>query len=409
MHHSSESVAALASALAKAQIELANPEKSLTGSIRSSRAGEVDRTFRYAPLAAGLDVVRKTLGKHELAVMQTTAVDQPSRLVNLTTVLAHSSGEWISSDWPICQLAELASPHRMGAALTYARRYSLFALVGIAGEDDLDAPDLNVKAEQSDSQSQAPIAAQAAFGAALGSSGPLPSHGGQRVSDNPELGADQSEQTRSQLIEKVAGLANTEQATEWARNTLPVKNRLAARDAQQLEEAFAAKLTLLSEQSNEQGASRPSKLTESAQLNAQLSRNGNALELRLNPRRRDKAHLKYVAAQACLICGREPSDAHHLRFAQPAALGRKVSDEFCVPLCRTHHREVHRSNDERNWWQRFAIDPLSIAARLWNRSHSTQPLVIASAETSNGKLSKLTKPRAKKRKSVNLNELTKAN
>ena len=101
MHRSSDSVAALAAALAKAQIELINPEKSLTGSIRSERRGDGDRSFRYAPLASGLDVVRKTLGKHELAIMQTTAVEQPLRLVNLTTVLAHSSGEWISSDWCI--------------------------------------------------------------------------------------------------------------------------------------------------------------------------------------------------------------------------------------------------------------------------------------------------------------------
>src|SRR5215475_7830319 len=125
MHRSSESVAALASALAKAQAEMINPEKSLTATIRSGRAGEGERAFRYAPLSSGLDIVRKTLGRHEIATVQTTAVDQAAGTVNLTTVLAHSSGEWIASDWPVCHVAETATPHRMGAALTYARRYAL--------------------------------------------------------------------------------------------------------------------------------------------------------------------------------------------------------------------------------------------------------------------------------------------
>ena len=143
MPRSSESVAALASALAKAQAELVNPEKSLTATVRTGRAGErPERTFRYASLASGLDIVRKTLGQHEIATVQTTALDQSAGMVNLTTMLAHASGEWIASDWPVCAIADMASPQRMGAALTYARRYALFTLVGIAGEDDLDAPDL---------------------------------------------------------------------------------------------------------------------------------------------------------------------------------------------------------------------------------------------------------------------------
>jgi hypothetical protein len=142
MPRSSESVAALASALAKAQAELVNPEKSLTASIRTGRLGEGERSFRYAPLSSGLDIVRKTLGQHEIATVQTTAIDQTAGMVNLTTTLVHASGEWIASDWPVCLIAETANPQRMGAALTYARRYALFTLVGIAGEDDLDAPDL---------------------------------------------------------------------------------------------------------------------------------------------------------------------------------------------------------------------------------------------------------------------------
>src|ERR1700746_3551306 len=142
MPRSSESVAALASSLAKAQAELINPEKSLTATIRTGRAGEGERSFRYAPLSSGLDIVRKTLGQHEIATVQTTAIDQAAGIVNLTTVLAHSSGGWIAPDWPVCPVGETERPHRMGAALTYARRYALFTLVGIAGEDDLDAPDL---------------------------------------------------------------------------------------------------------------------------------------------------------------------------------------------------------------------------------------------------------------------------
>src|SRR6516164_4137586 len=142
MQRSSQSIASLAAALAKAQAELVNPEKSLVATIRSDRPNGSEQTFRYAPLSSGLDIVRKTLGQHEIATLQTTAIDQTAGTVNLTTVLAHASGEWIASDWPVCAVSDTATPHRMGAALTYARRYALFTLVGIAGEDDLDAPDL---------------------------------------------------------------------------------------------------------------------------------------------------------------------------------------------------------------------------------------------------------------------------
>ena len=148
MQRSSETIGAIAAALAKAQAELTNPEKSLVATIRPDAPGEAERSFRYAPLSSGLDIVRKTLGQHEIATVQTTAIDQTAGLVNLTTVLAHASGEWIASDWPVCAIAGIATPHRMGAALTYARRYALFTLVGIAGEDDLDAPDLVTPQQQ---------------------------------------------------------------------------------------------------------------------------------------------------------------------------------------------------------------------------------------------------------------------
>src|SRR5712671_5910821 len=142
MHSASESIGTIAAALAKAQAELVNPEKSLLATIRGASPPETERTFRYAPLSGGLDIVRKSLGKYEIAIVQTTAIDKESGLVRLTTVLAHSSGEWLSSEWPVCPTSDMASPRRMGAALTYARRYALFTLVGIAGEDDLDAPHL---------------------------------------------------------------------------------------------------------------------------------------------------------------------------------------------------------------------------------------------------------------------------
>ena len=87
-------------------------------------------------------------------------------------------------------------------------------------------------------------------------------------------------------------------------------------------------------------------------------------------RRRDKAHLKFVASQPCLICGRQPSDPHHLRFAQPRAIGLKVSDEFTVPLCRGHHRQLHQAGNEVVWWDTFKISALPIAKALWEKTHS---------------------------------------
>ena len=114
MQRSSESIASLAAALAKAQVELVNPEKSLSATIQST--GGADQAFRYAPLSSGLDIVRKTLGQHEIATVQTTSVDENGGTINLTTVLAHASGEWIASDWPVCAISETA--HRRGAALT---------------------------------------------------------------------------------------------------------------------------------------------------------------------------------------------------------------------------------------------------------------------------------------------------
>src|SRR5262245_56588233 len=220
MPRSSESVAALACALAKAQAELVNPEKSLTAMIRSARPGEVERSFRYAPLASGLDIVRKTLGQHEIATVQTTAIDSEVGMVNLTTMLAHASGEWIASDWPVCPISEMANPQRMGAALTYARRYALFTLVGIAGEDDLDAPDL----------CGTPQSTKVSIG--LQTSPASRANGRGRVADRapraPTLSPDESSALREKLSGELAALQSLDDVTTWAQRALPAKNRLSS-------------------------------------------------------------------------------------------------------------------------------------------------------------------------------------
>jgi len=87
-------------------------------------------------------------------------------------------------------------------------------------------------------------------------------------------------------------------------------------------------------------------------------------------RLRDKDHRRFVLRQACLVCGRVPSDPHHLTFTQPRALGRRVSDEFIVPVCRVHHRELHRSGNEAAWWRKLNIDPIPIALRLWAQTRT---------------------------------------
>ena len=96
-------------------------------------------------LSSGLELVRRVLGRFGIVLIQTTPIDGERGLLSLQTTLAHASGQWIASAWPVCSLTELSTPHRMGPAMTYARRYALFAIVGIAGDNDLDAPDLNIK------------------------------------------------------------------------------------------------------------------------------------------------------------------------------------------------------------------------------------------------------------------------
>jgi Putative HNHc nuclease/ERF superfamily len=275
----------------------------------------------------------------------------------------------------------------MGAALTYARRYALFALVGIAGEDDLDAPDLHV-AEPDDArgavshQSTRPNGGDGqlgrrSFAKARAEPSPAPA--------DSRLRRKLSAVLRDQLLRDLGNLSSAEGAAIWARRILPAKNTLHEADARQVEEAFQAKLTAINAPSNRASESDRHDEPQAQPTNgdaapARLAATGQAAEAtdkselpHPEPRRvRDKDHLRFVSNQPCLICGRTPADPHHLRFAQSRALGRKVSDEWVVALCRGHHREVHRHGDERDWWEKSGIDPNVAARSLWLQSHPTR-------------------------------------
>src|SRR5216684_7417239 len=246
MQRSSESIGAIAAALAKAQIGLANPEKSLVATIRSPFPREGDRTFRYASLSSGLDLVRKALGKHEIATVQTTSIDQEAGLIRLTTVLAHSSGEWVSSDWPVCPVGETAAPHKMGAALTYARRYALFTLVGIAGEDDLDAPDLPGMKLDRGTAGPSNLEKPNGHAGATDSSPPYRKGSPRKLRPSvPILNAEASAAIRDRLAAEVAGLGSIEVGVEWARGSIAAKNTLTAADASAVETAFRDRMQVL--------------------------------------------------------------------------------------------------------------------------------------------------------------------
>jgi hypothetical protein len=391
MPRSSESIGAIAAALAKAQAEITNPEKSLTATIRSPFPREGDRTFRYAPLSNGLDIVRKALGRHEIATVQTTAIDNEAGLIRLTTILAHASGEWVSSDWPVCPVSETAAPHRMGAALTYARRYALFTLVGIAGEDDLDAPDLPAPAVPVSSPER-PVSSNKTAGMNGGrGAGPVPIRRNGKahtVAMKPVLDPDASAALRDQLLTDADRLSSADAAATWAHRIMAAKNSLLAADARRVEDAFATKIAVLGSGDGEV-VNPPLSSSELGQLpqtpraaepsdGSVSNRVDKSLLALPEPRRfRDKTHCKFVSKQPCLMCGRQPADAHHLRFAQHRALGRKVSDEFIVPLCRGHHREVHRSGDEATWWSKGGIDAIGAARALWTETHPVRSVAQA--------------------------------
>src|SRR5690242_17261982 len=257
----------------------------------------------------------------------------------------------------------------MGAALTYARRYGLFTLVGIAGEDDLDAPDLT----------------SPATGAKV--SGPAGSNGGRPAafsrrtdrdrgrfaSPRPELSAALSASLRGELLREIDELDSADDAALWAQQKLAAKNTLSAADAENVEAAFRVRLaTITNGPATESATEAKSPVRRSARTRKRrrvpvIDKSVLAFP---TPRRiRDRDHVKAVAKQPCLVCGRRPADAHHLRFAQSPALGRKVSDEFTIPLCRGHHREVHRCGNESGWWKSIGIDPSAAARVLWLKTH----------------------------------------
>lgn len=408
MQRSSETIGTLAAALARAQAELINPEKSLTGTLEVGRGGQGTRQFRYAPLSTGLEIIRKTLSQHEIATLQTTAVDQASGLVNLTTILAHSSGEWIASDWPVCAIADTATPRRMGAALTYARRYALFTLVGITGEDDLDAPDLPQAALPEAALSHAAVpdptsgTPRKANCVAAQPLRPAPTDAARTPLSSREDSTKKrpaktkgagiiilekilSRQLRDELITELQGIGTSEEAASWAQQRLTDKNRLGPDDAKHIEQLFQTKLqsfaiyagssTAASEAAvpptgpaRQEAGSDARDAVPDHRDSGHAGRDKSGLT-HPEPRRiRNRAHVRFVASQPCLVCGRLPSDPHHLRFAQQRALGRKVSDEFTVPLCRGHHRELHRCGNEIAWWEKQRIEPLSAARSLWLES-----------------------------------------
>ena len=249
MQRSSETIGAIAGALAKAQVEITNPEKSLTATIRSPFPREKPTAASAMPhYRAGLDLVRKSLGRHEIATVQTTSIDDAAGLISLTTTLAHSSGEWVSSDWPVCPVSETAAPHRMGAALTYARRYALFTLVGIAGEDDLDAPDLEaVPATKADPPNGSAGQASNGHAHATGASGNSRRRTPVARSAPPVLAADLSAQLRDHLLGELSGLQSSDEAANWANRSLPAKNTLIIADAQLVEDGFRLKIAALGE------------------------------------------------------------------------------------------------------------------------------------------------------------------
>jgi ERF superfamily protein len=386
MQRSSDSIGAIAAALAKAQAELTNPEKSLIATIRAAHPRENDQTFRYAALSSGLDIVRKALGGHEIATVQTTAIDKEAGLIRLTTTLAHSSGEWPSSEWPVCAIAETAAPRRMGAALTYARRYALFTLVGIAGEDDLDAPDLGAN---DNSYTKPGLNIQTSTKPTTDEPSFASSGAGRKskVIKAPRivLATDQSEALRERLLAELSDLKSADEAADWVHKNFPAKNTLTSADAELVETSFRERLAAIEggqpsaapgqavNRSSDEPSPEQSRTSDAPEMPAPATTVVRRCRIAAKTiRLRDKEHCKFVATQPCVVCGRPPAEAHHIRFAQPRALNRKVSDEYTVPVCRVHHRELHRYGDEASWWAGVNMEPLPIALELWRRSRSVE-------------------------------------
>jgi hypothetical protein len=178
------------------------------------------------------------------------------------------------------------------------------------------------------------------------------------------------------LISQLEQFGDPEALASWAHRALPLKNQLSTTDAQAVEAAFADRLTDVGDLAPARG---PQDHKPNGHSEVRQSRPGSKEVTVIGKpvRERDREHLKFVAAQPCLICGRAPSDPHHVKFAEQRAMGRRVSDRFTVPICRLHHRELHRRGNERAFWQQQGIDPLAIAAALWARTHEVAPANLA--------------------------------
>src|SRR5262249_35365712 len=175
----------------------------------------------------------------------------------------------------------------------------------------------------------------------------------------------------------VGAISSAEEAATWAHRVMGTKNTLTAADAERVERAFHARLAIVAGPPTEEAEPAVRRPSGGKKRSRTAAVDKSVLALPAPRRIRDRDHVKSVAMQACLVCGRRPADAHHLRFAQSPALGRKVSDEFIVPLCRGHHREVHRSGNEADWWEKIGIDPTAAARVLWLKTH---PLPTATGE-----------------------------
>jgi hypothetical protein len=255
----------------------------------------------------------------------------------------------------------------------------LFTLVGIAGEDDLDAPDLIAPTTPSPRTEGPPV--RKTRGRPNGG----PAHSDQALSErqqnnrpNPTrlLDPDKSATLRDRLLTELNDISSGEQAATWGLQALAAKNTLLAADAERVESAFQVQLSKLA---SDAAAGLPAKRSRARNRGKKRRRtlvDKTVLSLPTPRRVRDRDHVKSVAKQPCLVCGRRPADAHHLRFAQSPALGQRVSDEFTVPLCRGHHHEVHRCGDEASWWNSTGIDPTAAARVLWLKTH---PLPSAGA------------------------------
>jgi hypothetical protein len=203
---------------------------------------------------------------------------------------------------------------------------------------------------------------------------------------------------RNRLLAEIAHLPSQDSATDWAQAALAAKNRLTAEDARLVADAFEQRLSAwsptngtadepssggsagsgtadaIAQTGTSDASQQATGLSSAAMIGADAPPDASkpagidqsAFAVPATRRYRDREHLRYVARQPCLICGRKPADPHHLRHAQPRALGRKASDEFTVPLCRIHHRLVHRVGNEAAWWQDAGIDPIMAACKLWN-------------------------------------------